>query len=281
MGPEAGLRARVLRAIRHLHGSQCWGWPASAFTGSGHPDLFGCYRGSFFGLELKTRTGRATQRQKLALIGIRKAGGYAWIVRTVEQALIAMAYIECGAHPPMPDQPLDIDDFFASLDAPAPEPAPAAASEPDMTWDFPPAQQAPETGVLDAVEEIAPTHEEVLTDLDARSEALNGRDYARIEDQERAEIHGDPNSDVEAFKALVFKIDADVRAAGDRTTMVYEELHSLRIELTVTRNIVQALERATRQLIALISDGEELPEVPVMPEPEAAPEPPKRRTRRS
>jgi hypothetical protein len=278
----------VLRAIRHLHGSQCWGWPASAFTGSGHPDLFGCYRGSFFGLELKTATGRLTQRQKLALIGIRKAGGYAWVIRTVEQALIAMAYIECGAHPPMPDQPLDIDDFFASLDNPTPT-APAQVDEPDMTWDFPPAQ-TPETGVLDAVEEIAPegpSHEEVLADLDARGDALDGK-LPTVDDIQAARDAGllgadapDPMTDVAAFKALVFKISQDVRAAGDRTTMVYEELHSLRIELTVTRNIVQALERATRQLIALISDGEELPEVPVMPEPEAAPEPPKRRTRRS
>ncbi|HYW86336.1 MAG TPA: hypothetical protein VFB50_01090 [Chloroflexota bacterium] len=277
MGPEAGLRARVLRAIRHTPGTRFWGWPASAFTGAGHPDLFGLLHSKFVAFELKTATGRPTKRQIVELRAIRKAGGYAWIVRTVEQAVAALQYVATGAHPPMADQPLDIDDFFASLDAPTAA-APATEEPEVLPWEdesTPPGE--------------AQSHEELLADLDARDDALNGKTptVADVVAARDAQIGIDSDADLVAALNMIAqfseKLDKDVRASGDRVTTVFEEIHSLRLELNVMRNIVQAQERATRQLIALISDGEELPVVPIMPEPEPAPEPiaPRRRSRRA
>lgn len=52
----------------------------------GIPDLIGCYRGFFFALEVKTPQNKkgATKLQQANLRLARKAGGYAYVVRTVE-----------------------------------------------------------------------------------------------------------------------------------------------------------------------------------------------------
>lgn len=175
----------------------------------------------------------------------------------------------------MADQPLDIDDFFASLDAPAPAPAAEATPFDDLEPAF----------LEDATPQ--PTREEVLQSLDARDDALNGT-TPTVEDaialrESQAEI-SDEQDMVKALNLIAQfseKLDRDVRASGDRVTTVFEEIHSLRLELNVLRNILQAQERVVRQLVAMISDGEELPEVPVMPEPAPESITPRRRSRRA
>ena len=47
----------------------------------GTPDLLVCWRGRFFALELKTDTGKTTELQKDKICEIRKAGGYARVLR--------------------------------------------------------------------------------------------------------------------------------------------------------------------------------------------------------
>jgi|SRR5262245_11485942 len=320
MGPEAGLRARIRNAIRHTPGTVVWGWPASAFSGAGHPDLFGLTWGRFWGLEVKTSTGRPTQRQLLALRAIRRAGGYAWIVRTVQQATKAMAYIQEGKHPPMATDPFDVDDFFKSLDEQTPgvagSPADIAANEaladvllPDgepegedvfASLDEPLSIQAEATADQDAFDLATgtATREEKLQALDERDDALN----AKLEEayngrkptvsdivaaREAGVFEAETSDEEDLVKALNMiaqfseKLDKDVRAVGDRLTTVFEEINSLRLEMNVTRNIAQAQEKATRQLISLINeDDAELPEVPIMPEPEPTPIAPARRSSR-
>lgn len=53
----------------------------------GLPDILGCWKGRFIGIEVKTLTGKPTQIQLHILEQISKAGGYAGIARNVEEAL--------------------------------------------------------------------------------------------------------------------------------------------------------------------------------------------------
>ena len=63
----------------------------------GSADLIGCIAGRFIALEVKTATGRATPEQRLWLDLVRRHGGFAAIVRSVEDARAAIARARTGA----------------------------------------------------------------------------------------------------------------------------------------------------------------------------------------
>ena len=51
---------------------------------SGIPDLIVCYRGRFIAFEAKAEKGKTTVLQEITIRKINKAGGYATVVRSVE-----------------------------------------------------------------------------------------------------------------------------------------------------------------------------------------------------
>jgi hypothetical protein len=249
VGAEAGLRQRVRDAVReHYPEVKLYGWPASALQGSGRPDLFGCAWSHFFALELKARTGRATMIQQANLRAIRRAGGYAWIARTVPQALQAIAWIKQRRHPPMAEEPLDISTWFADLEDPAPEPAPAAA------------EALPEFEVLNFPEPSLP---------DPSAGIRTGEPTPPPSGEDRIDLILDQ----------LAKLDADIRAVGDRVTMSIEEATNLRLEVFTSRRVVQEALSQVNKLIALVSDEEQEEPPNGAQEAPPAPEPPKRRRR--
>lgn len=52
---------------------------------AGVPDIICCYKGSFITLEVKTEDGKTTALQDATIKRIRKAGGIAEIVRSVDE----------------------------------------------------------------------------------------------------------------------------------------------------------------------------------------------------
>lgn len=50
----------------------------------GTPDILLCYNGLFIALEVKTKTGRATENQLKVIEDVRKCGGIAEIVRSID-----------------------------------------------------------------------------------------------------------------------------------------------------------------------------------------------------
>lgn len=85
--PETRLRNSILKRLeaerpgywRHCHGN--------VFTPSGIPDIWGCYRGLFFGFEVKTPGGGdATDLQEFNLNQIRQSGGVAAVIRSYDEA---------------------------------------------------------------------------------------------------------------------------------------------------------------------------------------------------
>lgn len=66
--------------------------------GVGSPDLIGVLRnGRVIGLEVKTARGTPTKEQLAWLVVLRKWGGFGAIVRSVDEAMAALARAEQGA----------------------------------------------------------------------------------------------------------------------------------------------------------------------------------------
>ena len=64
----------------------------------GSADLVGCLDGRFVALEVKTATGRVAPEQKLWLDLVRRYGGFAAIVRSVDEARAAIARARAGGN---------------------------------------------------------------------------------------------------------------------------------------------------------------------------------------
>lgn len=63
----------------------------------GSADLIGCLNGRFVALEVKTAVGRASTEQRQWLDLVRRNGGFAAVVRSVEEAHAAIARARMGA----------------------------------------------------------------------------------------------------------------------------------------------------------------------------------------
>lgn len=83
---ESRLQAKIHRHIRrnfNWFGFKVWGGP---FQPAGIPDLLGCVSGLFFALEVKMPKGKVSDIQIKTIRKIKKAGGHATVVTTVEEA---------------------------------------------------------------------------------------------------------------------------------------------------------------------------------------------------
>ena len=303
-GAEARLRQRIRAALRaaaeHI---VVWGMPASAFTGPGRADLFGVAYGRAFNYEVKTATGRTTPVQEIVLRECRQAGSFAWVVRSPEQALRGLAWLkDHGERTPMPDEPLDIDDWFKALD----EPINVVQAEPTPAVEVPSPSRIPQFNFEPlsspfteehhhAVEVVTgrilpPTSDNANLDeqQDARDAQLLGvtampepgpTSGPWIENQPLPVAQDGGELLVQAMTQMtdvMRKISEDLRTVGDRVTLVYEQVNRQETSIFLVN---QRLDR----LFALVND-EELPEVDELPAPPAIEDPtpiaPKRRRRR-
>ncbi|MCR4629339.1 MAG: VRR-NUC domain-containing protein [Clostridium sp.] len=82
---ESEIVKRILDYLRTVPECFCWKEHGGMYGTAGIPDVICCYRGGFYGFEVKTETGRATGLQQATIRKIRDAGGIAWIVRSVDE----------------------------------------------------------------------------------------------------------------------------------------------------------------------------------------------------
>jgi hypothetical protein len=73
----------TLRACNIWH-YKAWGGPMSA---KGIPDIVGCYNGRFFAIEVKAPKGSPSPDQSTFLDLIKKAGGIAFVAKSVEDVI--------------------------------------------------------------------------------------------------------------------------------------------------------------------------------------------------
>ena len=85
---ESALRSRIVKSLEAYSGY--WFVTHQAgFQEKGLPDIIGCYAGMFYGLEVKLpgKEHTLTKRQAYVLGKIRKQGGKASMVTSVEDAM--------------------------------------------------------------------------------------------------------------------------------------------------------------------------------------------------
>lgn len=81
---ETDIVKAILRYLKTVDQCFCWKEHGGMYGTAGIPDIICCYRGRFYGFEIKTATGRPTELQKATIRKINRAGGTAAIVRSVD-----------------------------------------------------------------------------------------------------------------------------------------------------------------------------------------------------
>lgn len=110
--PEGIIKNGVLCFLRGVSGGVFWNSPSAGVFDptkgrfrktagrKGVADILGCFKGHFIAIEVKTKKGKLTDHQISFLKDVAKSGGYACVVRSVEDAIEFIELIEkeesCG-----------------------------------------------------------------------------------------------------------------------------------------------------------------------------------------
>ena len=91
---EADIVRAILTHLRTLERCFCWKEHGGPYGANGIPDIICCYKGHFFGFEVKTAKGKPTKLQEAVIRKINTAGGTALIVRSVEDVKAILAVFD-------------------------------------------------------------------------------------------------------------------------------------------------------------------------------------------
>lgn len=298
---EARLRQEILKRIRDDYPPSksqvlVFGRPAGPSTGPGHPDLFGVAAGRFYALEIKLPKEKPTPVQLARLGDLRRAGAYAWVIRSTLDATRAVFVAKRGGPVPMSSDPIDFDEWFKGLGTPSEpviaEPLPKTSEEMQEEPDPLPILDAeaaangvtlpPEEPVIETPYQVFPASEETIQE----QANLDQEQYLRAVEAESSALAA---KEYNALHAAVEKLDKDLRAVGDRVTEVYEACN--RVE-TLLRSRHVLLGQMGEEIIRLSSvinkllqevQADDLVEGTLVDEPtpldDVLPEEPKRRGR--
>jgi len=98
MTPEAKVKRQVTRQLDAM--GAYYFYPVTGGYGkSGVPDIVGCYKGSFFGIECKAGKNKPTLLQDRNLKEIRKAGGIDMVVNEDNAGGVGELLVSWGAMP--------------------------------------------------------------------------------------------------------------------------------------------------------------------------------------
>jgi len=73
--PETNFKKRAFKELKSLN--YCWYFKVVAGSVLGIPDVIGVYNGKFFAWELKSKRGKPSPLQELAIKKIKRCGGMA------------------------------------------------------------------------------------------------------------------------------------------------------------------------------------------------------------
>lgn len=82
---ESDLITRISRYLKTVDNLFFWKEHGGMYGTAGIPDLIVCYKGRFIGLECKVGKNQPTVLQGLTIKQIIRAGGYALVVRSVDE----------------------------------------------------------------------------------------------------------------------------------------------------------------------------------------------------
>lgn len=97
--PERKVKQAVVKLLKEL-GCYYFYPVTGGYGSSGVPDIIGCYRGYFFGIECKAGKGTTTALQDMNLQAIRDTGGFALVVNesNLEDVTALMKHIQEKTH---------------------------------------------------------------------------------------------------------------------------------------------------------------------------------------
>ena len=81
---EAQLIQKIRKYLQTLPDCFFWKEHGGQYGTAGIPDIIVCYKGRFYGLEAKIGSNKPTRLQAATLDQIKKAGGVAEVVRSVD-----------------------------------------------------------------------------------------------------------------------------------------------------------------------------------------------------
>lgn len=249
---------------------------ASANTGKGRSDLIIPY----LCLEVKNAHGSPTPQQVNWLREQRRRGVPAYIVRSVDQALLTLRATEKGFIP-MPNEPLealDIDfSFLDSLTPSEPQTGEAVQEEPapENTAEF--TLDDLIAGVKDPVIEQAVAEGQAQQDLDA---APGGGQGAMLRDGE-VEIQFEEVQATIAVDEIEEGLDSTVKQAISLAVDALETVPAQELSLHPLQETADALGAAGTYLVAAAAGLRKFLAIVPMLEAQAEAQPPKRRTRKA
>ena len=82
---ESQLVENIKKYLKSVPELFFWKEHGGQYGTAGIPDLIVCYRGKFIAFEVKTPKGKPTLLQTVTIRQITRAGGYATIVRSVQE----------------------------------------------------------------------------------------------------------------------------------------------------------------------------------------------------
>lgn len=83
---ESEITKSILKYLKTLPRCFFWKEHGGIYGTSGIPDIIVCIDGRFIALEVKTQKGKTTPLQNATIRKIRSSGGFAFVVRSVEEA---------------------------------------------------------------------------------------------------------------------------------------------------------------------------------------------------
>lgn len=91
---EADLISAIKKYLATVPETFCWKEHGGQYGTAGIPDIIVCHRGRFIGLEAKVGRNKPTKLQTVTIEQIRKAGGVATVVRSIEDVKYVLSQLE-------------------------------------------------------------------------------------------------------------------------------------------------------------------------------------------
>lgn len=83
---EKTIVASILRWLKEQQATFCWKEHGGPYGTPGIPDIIVCHHGAFVALEVKRPGGKPTKLQEATIQAIRRSGGWAFVVHSLEEA---------------------------------------------------------------------------------------------------------------------------------------------------------------------------------------------------
>lgn len=91
---EKQIQKKIMAYLKTVPGSQWNKITLGPYSGKGISDIIGCYRGHYVALEVKNEGGKATKLQEHFINAINDTGGYAAVVRSVNDVRSFLGHID-------------------------------------------------------------------------------------------------------------------------------------------------------------------------------------------